>query len=53
MPLPEHCVCVGSQLPTQLAVVPDATQVLFVHLLGAPYWPLASQVRTPLLEQSC
>jgi hypothetical protein len=51
--LPEHCVCVGSQLPTQLAVVPKATHVLFVHLLGDPYCPLAPHVRTPLLEQSC
>ena len=53
MLLPEHCVCVGSQLPVQLAVVPEAMHVLFVHLLAAPYCPLASHVRTPLFEQSC
>ena len=32
MELPEHCVCAGSQLPTQLAVVPDTTQALFVTM---------------------
>jgi hypothetical protein len=53
MPLAEHCVCAGSHVPVQLAVVPEVTHVLFVHLLGVPYCPVASHVRTPLVEQSC